>query len=140
MRRALNLLQSVAASQDVINELSVYSCAGHPLPSDIDRVLSALLNERLTQAVQTIRDIQLAKGIALQDILFEIHPFVYRIDFPTSVQIVILERLAEIEFRLARGSSEKLQLSALVAAFQSARDLPTCVATGVATPVATAIE
>ena len=47
------------------------------------------------------------------------------VDFPTSVQIVILERLAEIEFRIARGSSEKLQLSALVAAFQSARNLPT---------------
>ena len=46
-------LQSVAASHDVINELNVYSCAGHPLPSDIDRVLHALLNERLTQAVQS---------------------------------------------------------------------------------------
>ena len=39
------------------------------------------------------------------------------------VKIVILDRMAEIEYRLSAGTSEKLQLSSLIAAFQVAREL-----------------
>ena len=50
MRRALNLLQSTASAQTVINESSVYQTAGTPLPRDVRHILETLLNEEYTQS------------------------------------------------------------------------------------------
>lgn len=60
--------------------------------------------------------------MALHDILTEIHLFVHRVDFPSSVR-VHLTKMADIEYRLSVGTNEKIQLSSLIAAFQVTRDL-----------------
>ncbi len=44
-------------------------------------------------------------------------------EVPTCVHVVLLEKMAEIDYRLCSGASEKLQLSALIAAFQMGRQL-----------------
>eukprot|EP00794_Sanderia_malayensis_P014374 gene14375-15872_t len=62
------------------------------------------------------------KGLALQDILTEVHSYVQRISMPPRIKIMLLEKMAEVEYRLASGASEKIQLSSLVAAFQGVRD------------------
>jgi len=45
------------------------------------------------------------------------------VDFPPNVRIVLLEKMADVEYRLAAGSSERLQLGSLLAAFNTARAL-----------------
>lgn len=47
----------------------------------------------------------------------------FSVEIPTKVQILLLEQMADIEYRLAAGANEKIQLSALIAAFQLARDI-----------------
>jgi replication factor C subunit 3/5 len=41
---------------------------------------------------------------------------------PTAARIALVELLADLEHRLAVGTSERLQLGALVAGFMQARD------------------
>ena len=66
--------------------------------------------------------LQYEQGYALQDIITKIHDEIFKISFSTKIRIEILEKLAEIEYQLSAGGSEKVQVAAFVAAFQAARD------------------
>ncbi|KAB0362855.1 hypothetical protein FD754_007011 [Muntiacus muntjak] len=146
MRRALNILQSTNMAFGKVTEETVYTCTGHPLKSDIANILDWMLNQDFTTAYRNILSLALhicpgtwslclncssldimelktLKGLALHDILTEIHLFVHRVDFPSSVRIHLLTKMADIEYRLSVGTSEKIQLSSLIAAFQVTRDL-----------------
>ncbi|XP_053982068.1 replication factor C subunit 5 isoform X1 [Hylaeus anthracinus] len=148
MRKVLNVLQSTWLAFNAVTEDNVYSCVGHPRPIDIKNIVNWLLNESyelcycsilllqipvnafeviysLIYRYIEIQDIKLKKGLALQDILTELHLFVNKIDFPESILIDLVIKLAEIEKRVAIGCSESVQLNALVSAFQNARDIET---------------
>ncbi|XP_072921568.1 replication factor C subunit 5 [Hemitrygon akajei] len=123
MRRSLNILQSTNMAYDNVTEETVYTCTGHPLKSDIANILDWMLNKDFTTAYKNIMELKTLKGLALHDILTEVHTFVHRVDLPSSIRIHLLIRMADIEYRLASGTSEKIQLSSLIAAFQVARDM-----------------
>ncbi|XP_070806671.1 replication factor C subunit 5 isoform X1 [Pituophis catenifer annectens] len=123
MRRSLNILQSTYMAFGKVTEETVYTCTGQPLKSDIANILDWMLNLDFTSAYRNILELKTLKGLALQDILTEIHLFVHRVDFPTSVRIQLLIKMADVEHRLAAGTNEKIQLGSLVAAFQVTRDL-----------------
>ena len=80
MRRTLNLLQSTVMSLGAgsdgaaITEGAAYACAGKPLPEDIESCAQWLLNEPLAEAFSRIAGLQLHKGVALVDILQQLHP------------------------------------------------------------------
>lgn len=123
MRKVLNVLQSTSLAFSAVTEENVYSCVGHPLPIDIKNIINWLLNESYELCYCKIQDIKLKKGLALQDILTELHLFVNKIEFPDSILIDLVIKLAEIEKRVSIGCSEAVQLNALVSAFQRARDI-----------------
>lgn len=123
MRRSLNILQSASMAFDKVTEDNVYICVGHPLRKDIENIIQWLLNTNFNEAYNNILKLKTAKGLALQDILTEVHLYVHRIDFPIHVRIHLLEKMAETEFRLMSGTNERIQLSSLVSAFQIARDV-----------------
>ncbi|XP_032287214.1 replication factor C subunit 5 isoform X3 [Phoca vitulina] len=106
-----------------VTEETVYTCTGHPLKSDIANILDWMLNQDFTTAYRNIMELKTLKGLALPDILTEIHLFVHRVDFPSSVRVHLLTKMADIEYRLSVGTNEKIQLSSLIAAFQVTRDL-----------------
>lgn len=69
-----------------------------------------------------VSKLQTTKGLALQDIISEVHMYALKIEFPPQLRIFLLDRLAEIEFRLSSGASEKINLGSLIGAFQFIRD------------------
>ncbi|KRY43140.1 Replication factor C subunit 5, partial [Trichinella spiralis] len=123
MRRALNILQSTAMAFDMVNMENVYACVGKPKPDDIKAIVEWLFNKDFSETYKRITFLKLKKGLALQDILEEVHLFVQKVEIPALVRIYLIDRLAEIEESLTRGASDKLQLSALIAAFHIARDI-----------------
>uniref|UniRef100_A0A3B4APK1 Activator 1 subunit 5 n=1 Tax=Periophthalmus magnuspinnatus TaxID=409849 RepID=A0A3B4APK1_9GOBI len=125
MRRSLNILQSTSMAYGKVTEDSVYTCTGHPLRSDIANILDWSLNQNFTTAYNQILQLKTLKGLALHDILTEVHLLIHRVDFPPSIRMDLLIKLADIEHRLASGTNEKIQLSSMVAAFQAVRDLVT---------------
>lgn len=123
MRKVLNVLQSTWLAYKSVTEDSVYTCVGHPLKSDITNIVKWLLNEKFNVAYEKINELKILKGLALQDILSEVHKFVHRIELPIDIMLNLLDNMAEIEKRLMIGTNENIQLTALVAAFQHVRDL-----------------
>uniref|UniRef100_H2Z5N6 Activator 1 subunit 5 n=1 Tax=Ciona savignyi TaxID=51511 RepID=H2Z5N6_CIOSA len=123
MRKALNVLQSTSMAHDEVTDDNVYKCTGRPRRSDIEKIVKWMLNENYTNAYKYTMQLCAETRMALQDIIEQIHIFVHEIHFPTAVRIYLLDKLAEIEHRLAFGTSEKLQMGALVAAFQQAKNM-----------------
>eukprot|EP00123_Amoebidium_parasiticum_P021816 comp7425_c0_seq1/m.3096 comp7425_c0_seq1/g.3096 ORF comp7425_c0_seq1/g.3096 comp7425_c0_seq1/m.3096 type:complete len:352 (-) comp7425_c0_seq1:89-1144(-) len=123
MRRVLNVLQATSMAYDVVNSTNVYLCTGHPLPEDIENILSWLLNEPYPVAYQKMNELKMLKGLALQDILREIHDLALRVDLPPKARVYLVNQLAEAEYRLSSGTSEKVQMGALLGAFVKTRDL-----------------
>lgn len=123
MRKALNILQSSWLAFGDVTEDNVYTCVGHPLPKDIVSIVTWMLNDSFSDAYRNIMQLKTLKGLALQDILTEVHSYIHRIDFPQNVRILILTKLAELEYQLAAGTSERLQVSGMLAAFQVCRDM-----------------
>ena len=122
MRQSLNLLQSCSMAFPHIDANSVYLCLGQPTPSDMRRIVEAVLNDGFKDACDKVAKIKREKGLALQDMLTQLHSYVHRIDFPCNVRISLLKNLSEIEQRLAGGSGEEIQLPAVVASFFMIRD------------------
>ena len=48
--------------------------------------------------------------------------WVFRIDMPARERIFLVDALADVEHRLAFGTSERLQLGSLIGAFTEARE------------------
>jgi len=120
MRKCLNVMQACHLSYPVINEDSVYSCTGNPQPKVITHILDVLLNKNFQEAFNEIQKIQTDKGVSLVDIVKQVHTLVLHTSLPPSTLIFILDKLSDIEYRLAFGTSEKLQLGSLVGIFQLA--------------------
>lgn len=143
MRKVLNVLQSTWMAFKDVTEDNVYTCVGHPLKKDIENIVYWLLNdEDFKETYQKLNKIKIDKGLALEDILTQIHLFVHRskynyypkiyhfsnyrsiftVELPPRVISTLLIKMASIEERLAQGCTEKIQVSSLIAAFQIARD------------------
>ena len=125
----------------IVNEDNVYTCVGHPLQSDIENIVNWLLNESFTEAFEKVQKLKTLKGLSLQvnqwnvskfqykkvlifqDILTDVHTYVHKVDLPQKIMMHLIIKLADLEHRLMNGSSEKIQLSSMISAFQVARDM-----------------
>uniref|UniRef100_A0A8D0RJN6 Replication factor C subunit 5 n=2 Tax=Sus scrofa TaxID=9823 RepID=A0A8D0RJN6_PIG len=126
MRRALNILQHQHGlwegdRGDRVHLHRAPTQVRHRQHSRLD--VESGFHHGLQDSSSDIMELKTLKGLALNDILTEIHLFVHRVDFPSSVRIHLLTKMADIEYRLSVGTNEKIQLSSLIAAFQVTRDL-----------------
>ncbi|KAI9315900.1 P-loop containing nucleoside triphosphate hydrolase protein [Dichotomocladium elegans] len=122
MRRALNILQACHSAYEVVDETAIYNCTGNPHPEDISTIVDWLLSEDdFNKAYSSIENLQRNRGLALQDIITEVYNYICsEIDLGSAAQIYLLEQLAELEYRLAEGANERVQLGALLSSFKLA--------------------
>ncbi|KAG0299620.1 Subunit of heteropentameric Replication factor C (RF-C), partial [Dissophora globulifera] len=123
MRRALNILQACHAGYEVVDENAVYNCTGNPYPEDIETIVNSMLTEDFTTAYSNISYLKTIKGMALQDILTEVYSYLELIDMPANSRVYILDKMADVEYKLSTGASEKLQLSSLIGSFRIGAEL-----------------
>ncbi len=62
------------------------------------------------------------KGLALSDVLTDTSRFAAALDLPPAVSSRLMEKLADIEHRLAFGTNDRIQAASLVAAFMEVRE------------------
>nr|CAH7766946.1 unnamed protein product [Callosobruchus chinensis] len=123
MRKVLNVLQSTWLAYKNVTEDNVYTCVGHPLRKDIENIFKWLLNSDFKTTYNNIKELKMIKGLALHDILTEIHDYSHRAEFPFDVLIDLSEKISDIELRLCAGADENIQLTALIAAFQQVKKI-----------------
>lgn len=125
MRKCLNIMQCTNMAFSIISEESVYECTGNPRPKDIEQCLGLLLNESYQTAINGISEMQRAQGLALIDIVSKLHPLLMlmKADLPKAALSFALVKLADLEFRLTRETTERIQLGSLVGLFQIVREI-----------------
>jgi len=123
MRKSLNILQSTSMAYGMVDEENAYLCTGNPQPKDIEQIVGWMLNEDFQVAYENISQIKSTKGLALQDIIREVHVYVVKLQIHGDTMIRLLSDLAELEVRLSYGATERIQLGSLVGSFQLVRNI-----------------
>ena len=87
----------------------------------MDQIYASLNQDRFNDAINTVMSLKMSKSLALEDIMSELHKAIMKTKYTDEMKIYLVSRLAEIEYRLAQGSNEKVQVSSMVGAFIEVR-------------------
>jgi len=120
MRRAINTFQAAASFGKKVDEKSVYQVIGRAKPEDVNEILSLSLKNKFIEARDKLRTMLVEYGISGQDIIKQLHSEIFRMELAEKRRIEIAEVMGEVDFRLAQGADEEIQLSALLARIASA--------------------
>lgn len=124
MRKVLNIFQTTSMGhKGSVDAKAVYASTGVPPPEDIDHFLRTLMNGTLSFAasLQSLRELMLSKGYALDDFLQLMHQRLTMQSMKVEQRLILVEHLANIDWRLKQGCSENLSLAAIIGAFHEAR-------------------
>ncbi len=117
LRKVANLLQSSASLSEKITEDVVYNVASQAKPDDVKNMLEFALNGKFEDARKNLQNMLLRQGLAGSDVVKEIHRQVYSLEISEQTKVRLIEKIGECEFRLSEGSSDLIQLEALLAQF-----------------------
>ncbi len=118
MRRATNLLQLAATHVDHVTEATLKEYATAPLRQEVEGMLGAALAGRFQDARDRLLALFVDRGAAGEEILRAIHSYLPEIAeslLPAREKVRLLEYLGEVDFRLAQGASDRIQLEAVLA-------------------------
>jgi len=119
LRKVANLLQASAALGEKITEEIVYDVASQAKPDDVKEMLGLALKGNFEDARKRLQDMLLRQGLSGEDIIKEIHRQIYSLDVSEQAKIQLIEKTGEYDFRISEGSSDLIQLEALLAQFLS---------------------
>lgn len=97
MRKNVNILQSTALAFNVIDSSSVYASTGNPHPKQIQAILDLLLTNNYSDIFRQIMNVKIDSGLALGDILRDLHKMLLEIEFPEKMKCFLMKQLSEIE-------------------------------------------
>jgi replication factor C small subunit len=114
-RRAINYLQSCGTISKKIDQEIVFRVAGEVPPEKIKEILLTALEGQLQLSIKLLYDLINDYGLSGQNIIKNIHREIYNLNIREDLKIELTKLLAEFEFRLSQGSTEEIQLQALLA-------------------------
>ncbi|AET39011.1 replication factor C subunit 3 Ecym_3534 [Eremothecium cymbalariae DBVPG len=128
MRKALNVLQASKATldnpeKDQVTEDTIYECIGAPHPKDIESLMESILKDDWTTASYTVNKIKTNHGLALIDMIEGFVELLEEYELKESTRIELLCKLADIEYAISKGGTDKIQSSATIAAIKFSMEL-----------------
>jgi replication factor C small subunit len=127
MRRATNLLQLAGTHADTVTAETLKEYATAPLRREVEGMLSAALAGNFREARDRLFALFVDRGAAGEEILRAIHSYLPEISetvLPAREKVRLLEFLGEVDFRLAQGASDRIQLEAVLAHLAAGADRP----------------
>jgi replication factor C small subunit len=118
LRQAINLLQITSSGADRVTAAMVGAVVTTPLRSEVETMLSLALQGDFLQARERLYDLFAERGASGEDILRAIHSYVPDIPdnvVPPLAKVALVDYLGEVDYRLAEGASERLQLETILA-------------------------
>ncbi len=118
MRRATNLLQLAATHVDTVSLAALEEHATVPLRQEVEGMLVSALEGRFAEARSRLLALFTDRGAAGEEILRAIHSYLPEVPetlMPAREKVRLLEYLGEVDFRLAQGASDRIQLEAVLA-------------------------
>lgn len=107
MRKVLNILESCSLAYKTIPETKIYEVTGRPSPNCVEEIYQALTTQDFKPAFDTFIELKTRHSLALEDILRELHQCVMQTNFDEQMKMLLVQRMSEVEFRLASGANER---------------------------------
>ncbi|MHA1958859.1 MAG: replication factor C small subunit [Candidatus Thorarchaeota archaeon] len=116
MRAAINLLQTASSTGRKIAAETVFSISGHADPERIREMLNVARDGSLDESLKTLKEILYQQGVSPVDLVRQIHREMLRMELSETQLLLVLDKAAETEYRIAEGASGEVQLTAFLAA------------------------
>lgn len=116
MRKAINLLQTAAATQGgEVDDIVIYSVLGKVSPQRIRDMINMGLKREFLEAREILRELLVDEGLAAEDILRIAYSELMRMSIPEQWKIRLSDTIGEVDYRLTQGARAEIQLSTLLA-------------------------
>jgi len=118
MRSALNYLQSAASTTEHIKKETIYNVSNAAQPKDILNLIDACLAGNFLESRKYLETLLFDQGLSGEDIISQLYKKI--VSYPEDKlnikhKIQIIDKIAEINFRLVEGANDRIQLEALLA-------------------------
>ncbi|WP_456487256.1 replication factor C small subunit [Candidatus Alkanophaga liquidiphilum] len=117
MRRAINALQSAAAVSKEITPEIIYNITATPSPEVVEALIRKALYEDFFEALEMLNTLLDEKGVAPDELLTQMHKTLLNMEIPPEKKVYLIDRIGEVDFRIAEGANERIQLEGLLAFF-----------------------
>ena len=116
-RKATNSLQVAASMGDKIESNMIYKTASLARPEEVKKLLTTALNGNFLKSRELLDELLITYGLSGSDIVWQMHRAVVDLPIPDQRKVKLVDKVGEIDFRIAEGASERIQLEALIAQF-----------------------
>ncbi|MHB8351876.1 MAG: hypothetical protein ACYDFT_04185, partial [Thermoplasmata archaeon] len=107
-----------ATFADPVTAATIKDVATTPFKDDIEAMVGAALGGRFEEARRLLFELFTERGASGEDILRAIHTFLPELPedrVPLAEKLRLLDYMGELDFRLAQGAGERIQLETLLA-------------------------
>jgi len=117
MRRAINALQAAAMLDKTVNMDAIYKTTSTARPEEIIDLIKLALDGNFMKARAQLDYLLIEQGLSGEDIIGQIFRAMIDMTIPDKLKVDLIDRIGEIDFRIAEGANERIQLEALIAHF-----------------------
>jgi len=117
LRKAINVLQAVAAVGKKVTKKSVFDVSAAAKPEDVKKMIALAVAGKFLDAREELQKLLIDQGLAGEDILEQVHRAIFELHIPERAKVELVDRLGEFSFRLTQGANERIQLEAMLAHF-----------------------
>ena len=113
-RKATSILQTLKYLGDT-SPRAIFEMAGNLEPADFEKLFKLSMEGLYDDAVNLMEKLTVERGYSALDIIKGMHSFIKKQRIAPKQKLSIIMALAEFEFRIVEGGSDRIQLDALVA-------------------------
>lgn len=117
MRRAINALQAAAMLDKTVNMDAIYKTTATARPEEVKELIELSLGGNFMKARAKLDYLLIEQGLSGEDIIGQIYRAMLDMAIPDKLKVDLIDRIGEIDFRIAEGANERIQLEALIAHF-----------------------
>jgi replication factor C small subunit len=117
MRRAINALQAAAMIDKTVDMNSIYKTTSTVRPEEIAELIKYALDGNFIKARSQLDYLLIEEGLSGEDMLVQVYRTMIDMPIPDKLKIDMIDKVGEIDFRIAEGANSRIQLEALIAHF-----------------------
>lgn len=117
MRRAINALQAAAMIDKTVDMNAIYKTTSTVRPEEIAELIKYALDGNFIKARSQLDYLLIEEGLSGEDMLVQVYRTMIDMPIPDKLKIDMIDKVGEIDFRIAEGANSRIQLEALIAHF-----------------------
>ena len=117
MRRAINALQAAAMLDKTVDMDAIYKSTATARPEEVMELVNFSIGGDFMKARAMLDKLLIEQGLSGEDIIGQIFRGMMDMTISDRLKVDLIDRIGEIDFRMAEGANERIQLEALIAHF-----------------------